>query len=107
MAQDDHSKQAEIDFNQAMQDITRASIKDHYFPAYFLQMLGRYGGVETAKRLLAKNDIQSGLNRLWEEGKLDQSMEAHVIKPEFQCLFTEEEIAEAQRRLDELRYNPT
>jgi hypothetical protein len=104
MTQDDDLKQAGAAFDRAMHDISNASIKDGYFPAYFLQMLGRYGGVETARRLLAKNDIQSGLNRLWEEGLLDQSMEAHVIKPEFQCLFTDEEIAEAKRRLDELGY---
>jgi hypothetical protein len=31
-------------------------------------------------------------------------MEAHVIKEEFQPLFTDEEIQEARRRLDELGY---
>jgi len=42
--------------------------------------------------------------RLWELGALDKSMEALVIQERFQSLFTQDEIAEAHRRLDELDY---
>lgn len=63
-----------------------------------------YGGVETASRLLAKKEPQTGLFRLWELGLLHESMEAHVVNEKFQALFTEEERAEAQRRLEDLGY---
>ena len=35
-----------------------------YFATYFKGMLDQYGGVETAKRLLAKSQPQTGLFRL-------------------------------------------
>ena len=81
-------------------------VKRGYDPTYFLKMLHQYGGVEIAKRLLAKQEIQSGLMRLYELGLLDSSMEAHVIKEEYQSLFTEQEKQEARRRLGELGYSP-
>jgi len=67
-------------------------------------MIDQHGGLGTAKRLLAKPEIQEGLIRLWELGLLDRSMEALVIQELFMPLFTKEEIAEARRRLDELGY---
>ena len=79
--------------------------KDYgYNAAYFKQMLDQYGGVEAAKRLLAKQEVQQGLMKLWEMGHLGNSVEAHVIQPRFQPLFTEAEIAEARRRLADLGY---
>lgn len=99
MTQNNSTKEIADAFNRAMNELSEKSIKDGYFPHYFMQMVGQYGGVETAKRLLAKNDTQSGLTRLWELNLLDQSMEAHVLQPRFQCLFTEEELAEARKRL--------
>jgi hypothetical protein len=68
-------------------------------------MVEERGGVEAAKRLLAKNDVQSGLMKLWNCGRLDLSMEALVIDPRFQPLFSEEEIAIARERLEAHDYN--
>ncbi len=76
----------------------------HRFGFRFRQMLGEYGGVETAKRLLAKGEIQSGLWELAQINTLDKSMEAYVIKENFLPLFCKEQIDEARRRLDELGY---
>ena len=67
-------------------------------------MIDKYGGVGTAKRLLAKEEIQEGLMKLWELQCLDHSMEALVIQERFRPLFSDREIAEAQRRLEELGY---
>jgi 5-methylcytosine-specific restriction enzyme A len=80
-----------------------AKIHDH-FTTYFKRMIDEYGGLGAAKRLLAKREIQEGLMKLWELGLLDQSMEALVIQERFRPLFTETEIAEAHRRLEELSY---
>jgi len=76
----------------------------HYFATYFKRMLDEYQGVETAKRLLAKKEIQEGLMKLWEMKMLNQSMEALVIQERFKSLFTDAEVVEARRRLEELVY---
>ena len=76
----------------------------HHFGIRFRQMIEEWGAVVTAKRLLAKRDIQTGLMRLWEMHALSKSMEALVVQERFQSLFTEVEIAEARRRLEELGF---
>jgi hypothetical protein len=70
----------------------------------FRRMIDKHGAVETAKRLLATQEMQTGLMQLWEIKSLSKSMEALVIQERFQSLFTEAEITEARRRLDELGY---
>ncbi len=77
----------------------------HKFGIRFRQMIDVHGAVDAAKRLLATHDIQAGLMRLWEMKSLSKSMEALVIQERFRSLFSEEEITEARRRLDELGYN--
>ena len=68
-------------------------------------MLAEHGGVETAKRLLAKSEPQEGLFELWRLGLLHESMEAVIWdNPRYHPLFTKDEIGEARRRLDELEY---
>ena len=47
-----------------------------YRPTYFLRMVNELGGVGAAKRLLGTDDLQAGLTRLWELGRLDLSVEA-------------------------------
>ncbi len=77
----------------------------HGFGHRFRQMLGEYGGVGTAKLLLAKQDIQSGLWELSQIGALDKSIEAQVIQERFKSLFMELEIKEAHRSFIELGYS--
>jgi hypothetical protein len=81
-----------------------AARKRGYLATYFLQMLEEHGGKETAKRLLAKSEPQTGLFELWQLGLLHESMEAVVLQEKFKVLFTDEELAEAHRRLEELGY---
>ncbi len=75
-----------------------------YFANYFKQMLDRYGGIETAKRLLADSEPQQGLYRLWELDAIDISLEATVLEERFSSLFTDAELEEARRRLADLEY---
>lgn len=91
-------------FHHAMIGVYQNAKEHDYFATYFKRMLDDYEGVETAKRLLAKQEIQAGLMKLWEMELLSQSMEALVIQERFKPLFTEAEIAEANRRLEELGY---
>jgi hypothetical protein len=75
-----------------------------YYPHYFMRMLAEHGGVDTAKRLLASQEPQTGLFELYDLGLLHVSMEAIVLQEKFRPLFSEEELAEAHRRLEELGY---
>lgn len=94
----------EAEFTSTLRGTYDAACARGYIPMYFLQMLEEYGGVETAKRLLAISEPQIGLYKLWELNLLDKSMEAVVLQERFRSLFTEAEINEAHRRLDELGY---
>jgi len=76
-----------------------------YNATYFQRMIDQHGSLETTRRLLAKPGIQEGLMKLWELDCLDESMEALVIQERFHELFTEAQIAEATRRLEELGYD--
>ncbi len=91
-------------FHHAMIGVYENAKEHAYFATYFKRMIDQYGGVGAAKRLLAKAGIQEGLMKLWELGCLDQSTEALVIQERFRSLFSEDEIAEARRRLSELGY---
>ena len=59
-------------------------------------MLARYGGVETAKRLIANSMATSitpaGFTTLFLCGRPDLTMEHSVCKPEYRELFTADEI---------------
>lgn len=95
----------ESEFTQALEGTIEAAKKRGYIPTYFMQMLAQHGGVETAKRLLAKSDPQEGLFELWRLDLLHESMEAVICdNPRFHELFTHHELNEAHRRLEELRY---
>jgi hypothetical protein len=67
-------------------------------------MLSDYGGLGTAKRLLATTDISTGFTALYERGRLDLTVEALVVQPQFANLFTAQEIEIARQRLDQLGY---
>jgi len=92
------------ELTQALEGTIEAAKSRDYFPTYFMQMLAEYGGVETAKRLLASKEPQSGLFSLYHLGLLHESMEAVVSQEKYRSLFTEDELAEAHRRLEDLGY---
>jgi len=93
-------------FNQAMLRIyERARDQCRYTATRFLSMLHEKGGLATAKALLATSEPSSGLVRLWQCGRLDLSVEAHVLKPEFASLFTERERWTARERLEAYKYD--
>lgn len=100
----DPIQKLEAEFHAAMICTYEEGTKRGYYPTRFMELLNQYGGVKTAKKLLAKREVQVGLMTLWELDLLDSSMEAYVIKERYQALFTSEEIAEARRRLEELGY---
>jgi hypothetical protein len=96
----------EAEFYQAMLDVYKVAAEHGYRATYFKRMLHQYGGVKTAKRLLANQEIQDGLMKLWELDLLAHSMEAAVLQDRFRHLFTEAELKEARRRLERLGFFP-
>jgi hypothetical protein len=97
---------AEEQFHHAMVEVyERARREAGYNASRFLSMISEIGGLETAHRLLAEGVESEGFIALWECGRLDLTVEAHVLRPEFAGLFDDRELAVAQRRLDDLGYD--
>ena len=93
-----HREMIEI-FQNLLRDCTQKA-------AYFLEMVGGQGGVETARKLLQSNHIEHGSTALWKCGRLDLMFEYLVLQPKYADLFTEEEKEAARNRLKEYGYYP-
>lgn len=92
-------------FDQAMMDVyVNAKRECDYNATYFLQMLHRYGGLGTARRLLHAEEVSSGFTTLWECGCLHLSVEAQVLRSEYLPLFSDEEREIARSRLAQYGY---
>lgn len=95
----------EARFHRAMIDASQTAKRKYgYNPTYFLRMVADYGAVDTARPLLATDKPSDGFTTLWMHGRLDLTVEAHVIKPEFAGLFSVEEIEIASKRLKDYGY---
>jgi hypothetical protein len=67
-------------------------------------MVSEYGAVDAARRLLDVSSPAEGFTRLHELGRLDLSVEAMALRPEFEPLFTTRQRRAAKLRLDLLGY---
>ncbi|MBO6094026.1 MAG: hypothetical protein J6P40_10495 [Oscillospiraceae bacterium] len=76
-----------------------------YNASRFLQMIGEMGGLAAAKQLISKAGGTEGFATLWEHHRLDLSVEAHVLKPEYASLFTNAEKAMCRERLEQFGYS--
>jgi len=94
-----HSGELERRFDAAMLDIYHGAAPLGYRPTRFLEMVQVYGGVETAHRLLAAEKVQDGLGELFLLGRLDLTVEHHVLLPEYVALFSADELRTARQRL--------
>ena len=84
-------------------DQTKREIK--YDPTRTRRMIGEHGAVEAARRIIMKTDYSEGFTRLWTEGRLDLSIEAHLLENEqFHSLFEEEIINRCKETLTEYKY---
>ena len=88
-------------FDAAMMEIyERAGHEVAYWATRYLQMLRARGGLETARRLLHARATSDGYARLRDAGRLDLTVEAYALRPEFQALFTTDELSSARDRLE-------
>jgi hypothetical protein len=87
-------------FDAAMVAIYTTAKRDlGYNATRFLQMITDEGGLGAARKLLHASAVSDGFTTLWERRRLDLSVEAHVLRPEFAGLFTEGERRIARQRL--------
>ena len=94
-------------FHQAMVRVyERARDEANYNARYFIQMVSESGGLGAARRLLASPAPAQGFTSLWEAGRLDLSVEATVLEPEYSSLFSSQELRVARRRLREYGFEP-
>lgn len=98
------TRDLESNFHQAMLNIYTEAAKLGYHPTAFRNMALNMGGLATAKRFLSTPYRQSGFTRLRNLGRLDLSVEAHVITYPWSSLFTRAEKEEARRRLRDNDY---
>ena len=90
--------QAQPDFEAAIRSIYDQCSAFGYRPTYLLQLIAERGGLGAAKVLIAK-PVSDGFSRLAVEQRLDLSVEALVLRPEWRSLFTPEELRTARSRL--------
>lgn len=102
------SEALEARFHEAMLNIyRRAKSEAKYNATVFLQMVVDNGGLQAARRLINADTPSTGYTALWERGRLDLTVEAMVLdSPQFQPLFTEEELTKCEVRLREYGYQP-
>jgi hypothetical protein len=92
----------EAEFEQRLRDSIRESISLWYNPTRFTDMLNTWGGIGTARRLVASGEIQEGIRRIVQMGHPELSMESIMLEPQFSSLFTGGELEAAGWRLNQL-----
>ncbi|MCD8485664.1 MAG: HNH endonuclease [Desertifilum sp.] len=72
-----------------------------YWARRYLQQVRKMGGLQAAKTWLQpKKNVTSGLQKLVEINRLELSVEALVLCPNWSSLFTDEELRVARKRLN-------
>lgn len=76
-------------FNALMVDtLHRCKTEIKYNPSNVRMHMAEHDGVDTAIWLVSIPTCSSGFTRLWEEGRLDLSAEALVLRPTYAPLFS-------------------
>lgn len=89
-----------------LQIYQRAKEECGYNATRFLQMVANDGGLKTAQKLLATATPSDGFVELWENRRLDLSMENLVLNPKYRSLFSQQEIETAKERLNAYGFIP-
>ena len=67
--------------------------------------LDEYGALVMVHRCMKARSPSDGFSRLWQMGRLHLTVEAIMLRPEFQSLFSDEERKVAQSRLSSAGYD--
>ena len=92
-------------FHEDMNKIYFTAKKElKYNASRLFQLVSREGGVKAAKQLISKSGGTYGFEVLWENKRLDLSVEALVLRREYHELFTDDERETCRNRLKEFGY---
>lgn len=91
-------------YQNFIEDVKFAKDNYGYNATMFMRMIAEQGPVLAAKTLIRKDVVSSGFVRLWECRRLDLTVEATIIKEEYNSLFTDEERQMCKDRLKEYGY---
>ncbi|HHK8526387.1 TPA: HNH endonuclease [Vibrio parahaemolyticus] len=96
----------EQDFHQFILTVHQTAVRETGYKApIFKRMVAEYGALKASKQLLSgEQKITEGLKNLVMHSRLDLSVEASVIKPEWRELFERNELEVALKRLKKLDY---
>ena len=99
------SGEVERHFHEAMLEIySRAKAEAGYNATRFLSMVVERGGLETARSLLNAATVSEGYAALWERKRLDLTVEAMILRPDWAALFSDAERCTAVKRLRDHDY---
>lgn len=84
--------------------IRRTLTETKYRPTYFMQMVTDQGAYNASLQLIRSKSTSAGFTSLWELQRLDLTVEAVALRPEFADLFTADDLAAAKKRLKEYNY---
>lgn len=92
-------------FNENILEIIEECKKIGYTPSRFIQMLQLHGNdaYQIVPELVNKK-VTAGLEILWKKGRLDLSIEAVILKPEYQILFSPDLIKMCKKKLEAFHY---
>jgi hypothetical protein len=96
---DDGSEKLDKAWDREMHRIYDDAKAINYNASGFMQLLGNHGAISAAKILINKSEPSDGFTELWKLGRLDISVEARALKPEFRELFSSAELAICRKRL--------
>ena len=93
------------DLEQAFSARIHESIQEtralNYFPTRFEHMLAEQSAVSLAKKLVKSGELQDGLKAVVKLGRKDLTMEAIMMEPAFEKLFSKAELQAAEWRLSQ------
>lgn len=93
----------ENQFSAALRTAIEEAKQLGYHPTRFETMLNDMGAVPLAKKLVISGDLQDGLKKMKQLGRLDLTLE-HIMQNEpFHPLFSKAELAAADWRLQQAR----
>lgn len=94
-------------FQSHMRDICETAGRDyHCADEAFVQLMDAEGGLAAAKQVINRSGGGELFARLCECGRLDLTVEAQALLPQYEALFTPEERGLCRARLVEHGYSP-
>jgi hypothetical protein len=98
---EENRKSLLIQFHKDMINIYEEARKIGYNASRFKQMVANEGGFNVARKFIQSSNPSDGFVSLWELHRLDLTVEALVLKKEYQSLFSKEERIKVIDRLEE------